>query len=145
MQIPETLLVTPEQVYEILTRHKISLKEAVPVASAMMEILTESSKLIEAEVEKRLNALAPPGTVPQVLQVRLEFDTNMAAASAVDFESYQKARAAHMLAVELLKHLPLSKRPIETPQMMGRQLELWTWETVIFVKPEKSHEQANTD
>lgn len=140
MEIPKNLLVNPARVYNILEHHKISLKEAIPVVSAMMEVLEEASQGIEAEVQKRLNALAPPGTVPKTLQVKLEVDPTQVASSAVDFESYQRARAAHMLAADLLKHLPLSKTPSPRPQMVSdpRRFETWTWEGVIFVKPEKN-------
>lgn len=139
MEIPENLLLTPEQVYDILNRHKISLKEAVPVASAMMQILTESSKLIEAEVERRLNALAPPDTVPKTLKVSLEVDPTLVASSTVDLEAYQRARAAHLMASTLLKHLPLSKAPRPDPRLREEiRIETWTWEGVIFVKPEKN-------
>lgn len=136
---PENLLLTPKQVYDILNRHKVSLKESTPTASAVVEILEEASKAIEAEVEKRLKALAPPDTMPQVLRVRLAVDPTLIDSSRVDFESYQRSRAAHILATALLKHFPLSKCPSENPLRVGRPLELWTWEGAIFVKPENKN------
>ena len=136
---PENLLLTPKQVYDILNRHKVSLKDSTPTASAVVEILEEASKAIEAEVEKRLKALAPPDTMPQVLRVRLVVDPTLIGSSKVDFESYQRSRAAHILATALLDHLPLSKCPSENPLRVGRPLELWTWEGAIFVKPENKN------
>lgn len=109
--------------------------------AAIEELLRAASEAIEVEVEKRLNALAPPGTAPVKLKVSLEVDPTMAASSTVDLEACQRERAARMLAADLLKHLPLSKTTSPRPQMVSdpRRFETWTWEGVIFVKQESKN------
>lgn len=141
MEIPENLLLTRERVYRILTKHKVPSWGPSRVYAAIEELLRAASEAIEVEVEKRLNALAPPGTAPVKLKVSLEVDPTMAASSTVDLEACQRERAARMLAADLLKHLPLSKTTSPRPQMVSdpRRFETWTWEGVIFVKPESKN------